>query len=287
MFADEFTQIIAGTTAGEPVAIKPLATAQREAAVFTAVLCVPLLIAGAAAVAAGLLGPAALGLACLVLLAGSLLVWRVLPHSHHRLLAPQPLVESQLHRHYGAANRLTQVRLAMAALLCGLAVETLFGIARPLEGSLAWSVVGFATLAALLDAVDGPWARRQGLASLLGARFDMEVDAFFVLTLSLLCWQWSKAGPWIVLAGAMRYLFILASVRWPWLAAPLPPSKWRNAVCVIQIICLIVSLSPIVAAPWSASIGGLGVLLLASSFARDIRWLTNGQSGRHSKSGSR
>jgi phosphatidylglycerophosphate synthase len=143
----------------------------------------------------------------------------------------------------------------------------------PPAATLVGWLSGVAMLAALLDAVDGPLARRQGLASTLGARFDMEVDAFLIVVLSLLCWQWGKAGLWVVLAGALRYLFIAAAWCWAWLAVPLPPSKRRQSICVVQIVSLIVCFWPAVAPPWSAMIAGLGLLLLITSFARDIHWL--------------
>ena len=43
--------------------------------------------------------------------------------------------------------------------------------------------------------------------------------------LSLTLWQSGKLGAWILLAGAMRYLFVAAAWNWQWLSAPLPSSK--------------------------------------------------------------
>ena len=47
------------------------------------------------------------------------------------------------------------------------------------------SVYVFGRGALALDGVDGQVARRTGTASELGARFDMEVDAFLILVLSV------------------------------------------------------------------------------------------------------
>ena len=113
-----------------------------------------------------------------------------------------------------------------------------------------------------------------GTASELGARFDMEVDAFLIVTLSVLGWQMGKAGPWVLLSGAMRYVFVGASWIWPWLSAGLPESYRRKTVCVVQIVTLIVALAPIVAPPLSDAVAGAGLVLLAWSFAVDVAWLS-------------
>ena len=78
--------------------------------------------------------------------------------------------------------------------------------------------------AVALDGVDGWLARRSGLSSDFGARYDMETDALLILVLAVLAWRQEKAGAWIVLAGAMRYLFVAAGYIWTWMTAPLPPS---------------------------------------------------------------
>lgn len=232
--------------------------AQREAIGFTALLGLALLGLGAVAKRNDLLSPLSIAVAVLVLVSGSALVLRGLPPGQQR---------------YGAANRLTQARLAMAALLCALLIEASIGAGPHPSPLLAWSVVAYAGLAAALDAVDGPLARGQGLAGPFGARFDMEVDAFFILVLALLCWRWNKAGAWVVLAGALRYLFVAAAWVWPWLSAPLPPSRRRQTVCVLQIVALILSLMPVLEPAVSTPVAGLGLLLLVASFAIDTRWL--------------
>ena len=47
------------------------------------------------------------------------------------------------------------------------------------------SLLGLSAVALALDGVDGWWARRTGTCSAFGARFDMEVDAFLILVLSV------------------------------------------------------------------------------------------------------
>jgi phosphatidylglycerophosphate synthase len=165
---------------------------------------------------------------------------------------------------FGAANVVTLGRAALTMLLFA-ALE-----AGP---AAAWIAVALALVVLLLDGVDGRLARRRGEASAFGARFDMETDALAILALAVLAWQYGKAGPWIVLAGAMRYAFVLASFALPWLARPLPPSRRRQTVCVVQIATLIACLTPPIAPPWSAAIGLAGLAALTASFAIDVAWL--------------
>ena len=166
---------------------------------------------------------------------------------------------------FGPANRVTLGRLGLVALLAAMLGE---GVA-----SVAWPAVAVATLAAVLDAVDGPLARRTGRASPFGARFDMETDALLMLVLALLAWQLGKAGGWIVAAGLLRYAFVGGGRAWRWLERPLPPSLRRKAICVIQVITLIVALAPIIPAAASALIAGTGLALLVCSFAVEVAWL--------------
>jgi phosphatidylglycerophosphate synthase len=71
-------------------------------------------------------------------------------------------------------------------------------------------VVALAVPALLLDAADGWVARRTNSASELGARFDMEVDAFLLLVLGTYVSQ--TLGVWVLAIGAMIVLFALALI---------------------------------------------------------------------------
>ncbi|VTU34859.1 CDP-diacylglycerol--glycerol-3-phosphate 3-phosphatidyltransferase [Variovorax sp. PBL-H6] len=167
---------------------------------------------------------------------------------------------------FGAANRVTLARLALIAVLAAL-------IGEPAHDAMAWGSIAVAASAALLDALDGPLARRGCLSSNFGARFDMETDALLVLVLSMLVVHFGKAGPWILTAGLMRHVFVLAARPWPWLARTLPSSRRRKTVCVVQITSLIACLGPIIALPWSRALAAASLTLLAASFAIDIAWL--------------
>ena len=173
---------------------------------------------------------------------------------------------------WGPANRITTLRLMLVALLAALIGEA--ALRPPLQATpLTWGIVVLATVTALLDAADGALARRSGLASAFGARFDMETDAVLTLVLCGLVWQSGQAGPWVVLSGLMRYAFVVAAWYLTWLAAPLAPSRRRQTVCVIQITCLIICLAPIMPQALTTALAAGSLLLLCWSFAVDIRQL--------------
>jgi phosphatidylglycerophosphate synthase len=181
------------------------------------------------------------------------------------------LAVRQLPRHhpfprFGAANQVTTMRAALVCFVASLLGE---------EASPAALIVaaGLSTLATLLDGVDGWLARRSGMSSAFGARFDMETDALLVLVLSLLVWHADKAGAWVILAGLLRYLFIAAGRALAWMRRPLPPSRRRQTVCVVQIAGLVVALLPQVTPPPSVWIAGGTLAVLLWSFALDTFWL--------------
>ena len=103
----------------------------------------------------------------------------------------------------GAANVLTGARTLVMSLLAGVA------LAPGAPGS-TWLMVSIAAVGATADFFDGMLARRSGLGSRFGARFDMEVDALLVLVLSILVWRATGVGLWILAAGLLRYAFVVA-----------------------------------------------------------------------------
>jgi len=207
----------------------------------------------------GALGPDVAVKALLVYLAGAWLVWRGL---HAAGAHP--------HTRFGPANRVTLARLGAMGLMAALIGEAVPAAPPAALPWAAWALVVGATVTALLDAVDGALARRSGLASRFGARFDMETDAAFILVLCALVLQAGQAGAWVLASGLMRYAFVGAARVLPWLGGALPPSRRRQTVCVVQITALIVCLGPIVPAPLAGAIAAGSLLLLAWSFAIDV-----------------
>lgn len=167
---------------------------------------------------------------------------------------------------FGAANRVTLLRVAMISL-----VAATFG--EDASAGLFWSIVGVTTTALFLDGLDGRIARRTHSMSAFGARFDMETDAALIMILSVLCWHFDKAGIWILAAGAMRYAFVLASYALRWLRAPLPYSRRRQTVCIWQSGLLLGVISPVFPSPASDLLAFGALIMLGTSFAIDIYWL--------------
>ena len=170
------------------------------------------------------------------------------------------------HVRLGPANQVTLLRGVLTALLAGLLGE----VGTP---EVAWTALMLALAAEGLDGLDGHLARRWGWASPFGARFDMEIDALLVAVLALLLWSLGKAGPWVLAAGLLRYLFVAAGYLWPMLRHPLPPSRRRQAICVLQVLTLTLALAPILPPVWSAVVAAVGLALLCYSFAVDTLWL--------------
>nr|WP_262847009.1 CDP-alcohol phosphatidyltransferase family protein [Sphaerisporangium corydalis] len=161
------------------------------------------------------------------------------------------------------------VTLARAELVGGVtALVTTDRMGR--EAPIAFIVV-LATVALVLDAVDGHVARRTGTASALGARFDMEVDAFLILVLSVFVAR--SVGLWVLAIGAMRYAFAAAAWAAPWLRAPLPPSFARKTVAATQGIILVAAGSGVAPPPVAAGLVAVALASLVWSFGRDVGWL--------------
>lgn len=168
-------------------------------------------------------------------------------------------------RMLGPADHVTLARATLTGCVTALVADA---VRAPAPTAL---LITIATVALALDAVDGWTARRTGTSSPLGARFDMEVDAFLILVLSVLVA--TSLGPWVVAIGAMRYVF--AAFAWPlrWLNAPLPPRTARKTVAALQGIVLTVTAAGVLPRAVGAVATALALAALAWSFARDVVWL--------------
>jgi phosphatidylglycerophosphate synthase len=165
----------------------------------------------------------------------------------------------------GPADRVT---LARAILVGGVAALTVDSFGRPVP------VVVLATLTAValaLDGVDGQVARRTGTCSPLGARFDMEVDAFLLLVLSLYAAR--PVGAWVLAIGAMRYAFVLGIWTLPWMRGTLPPRFWRKVVAAVQGVALVTATAGVLPLPLTVAGLAVALTLLVESFGRDVVWL--------------
>ncbi|TCN33563.1 phosphoglycerol transferase MdoB-like AlkP superfamily enzyme [Kribbella orskensis] len=180
------------------------------------------------------------------------------------------------HRRDGLAPA-DKVTLARAVLACGVAAltaDSFGGQARVAP------LVALSTVALVLDGIDGRIARRTGTASAFGARFDMEVDAFLILVLSVYAAR--TTGWWVLAIGAARYVFVVAGWALPWLRGSLPPRYWAKVVAAIEGIALTVAAAGILPDAVTTVVLLIALGLLAESFGRHIwgLWrLAGGQPG--------
>ncbi len=164
------------------------------------------------------------------------------------------------------------VTLARALLVGGVTALVVDGLHT---GSTAVvPLVGVAAVALALDAVDGQVARRTGTVSEVGARFDMEVDAFLILVLSV--HVASIVGPWALAIGAMRYVFVAASWLLPWLNGTLPVSYVAKTVAALQGVVLVVASLPVLGLPAAAVLVAVALAFLGWSFGRSVLLLWSG-----------
>ncbi len=236
-----------GLAASGPVALSPVGTFVVAASVGAVFLLLGSLI---------LIGPQP-GLT-FALVIGLIVYLFAVIWAAHRLSADYP------HAVLGLCNLATLCRLVIVAMLF---IALLQGL------SPTWATFTLAILALSLDGVDGWLARKQGLASDFGARFDVEVDAAFALVLAVMAAVNGAAGVYVVLLGLPYYLFGLARMILPWLNRPLPDRFSRKAVCVFQIAALIALQVPVLADGRLNLVISAVTLALLWSFGRDIFWL--------------
>jgi phosphatidylglycerophosphate synthase len=162
------------------------------------------------------------------------------------------------------------VTLGRATLACGVAALVADAEVAGAAAGTVPTLVALATVALVLDAVDGRVARWTGTSSRLGARLDGEADAFLMLVLS--AQVAATVGAWVLALGLVRYVFAVVGWVLPWMRADLPPRYWRKIVTAMAGIALTVAAADVSQGAAYAGLA-LAALLLAESFGRDVRWL--------------
>ena len=160
-----------------------------------------------------------------------------------------------------------RVTLTRAVLACGVLAATVLGIAADVPLRTGW-LLSLVVVTLVLDAVDGPVARRTGTASAAGARLDMEVDAGVLLVISLAAG--SVVGWWVLLIGAIRYLLAAAAWLRPQLRVTLPRSEFRVWVAAGQAVALPFALAPFIAVDVARAVIGVALALLVVSFGSEV-----------------
>jgi phosphatidylglycerophosphate synthase len=175
----------------------------------------------------------------------------------------------------GALGPADRVTLTRATLVGGVAALTVDAFDRQVP---VGTLVALASVALVLDAVDGQVARGTGTVSALGARFDMEIDAFLILVLSV--YVAGSTGGWVLLLGAMRYAFVAAGWILPWMRGALPPRYWRKVVAATQGVVLVLAAADILPRSLMAAALAASLALLVESFGHDVGWLWHHRQAR-------
>jgi phosphatidylglycerophosphate synthase len=160
------------------------------------------------------------------------------------------------------------VTLARATLALGVAALAADSLTHETPIAL---LVTVASVALVLDAVDGWVARRTGMETELGARLDGEVDAFLILALSV--YVAPECGAWVLAIGAARYLFLAGEWLLPWMRAPLPPRRWRKLVAATQGVVLTVAAAGVLPMALTQALLLAALVLLTASMGECTWWL--------------
>lgn len=175
-------------------------------------------------------------------------------------------------RALGPANAVT---LGRATLVAGVTALAVTSFETPVPLPVLVPLIG---VALALDGVDGQVARRTNSTSALGARFDMEVDAFLILVMSV--FVAGAFGWWTIAIGAFRYLFVAASWALPWMNAALPPKFSRKVVAAVQGVVLVVATASLLPDALAFAAVAVALISLVWSFGRDVIWLWEAEQTR-------
>lgn len=187
------------------------------------------------------------------------------------LVVSNGLLTRGLHRSgmtvFGWANWATATRSTLVALVTALVAASFFSpVSVPL-------LVVLASIALVLDGVDGWLARRTHSESELGGQFDMEVDAFLLLVLGV--YVAPVLGWWVLTIGLLRYAFVVAGWFLPWMRATLPPRHWRKVTTAVAGVALTAAASGVLPLWPALAVVLIALALLLESFGRDVLWLVS------------
>jgi phosphatidylglycerophosphate synthase len=154
---------------------------------------------------------------------------------------------------FGLPNAITTVRLFLSAGL-------LFSHQHPM--GLLLAIVALVNI--LLDVADGWLARRNNQSSKFGAQYDIETDALLVLTLTIILFTRHVAGAWVLTAGLLRYLYVLAPAIVPTHRGEHPRSRHGRFIYVLMVVCYMFAL--IVPRGLGSALALIGTVAVSGSF---------------------
>jgi CDP-diacylglycerol--glycerol-3-phosphate 3-phosphatidyltransferase len=125
-----------------------------------------------------------------------------------------------------------------------------------------------------MDGVDGSLARIRKETSTFGTFLDRDLDALGTLIGVLLAVHYARLPDWFILAGMAYYLFSCA--EW-WrekrglVLHPLPASRYRRYVAVVQSVFIALALLPVAVLPKSDMTAALVMIPVLAGFLLDWR----------------
>jgi phosphatidylglycerophosphate synthase len=120
----------------------------------------------------------------------------------------------------------------------------------------------------IADGFDGYYARKFNEESEFGGNFDMETDSFLAAVMTTLIYLSMDIGPWILVAGYLRYLFVFTLRVLGLHNETSPAMPGAKLIAVLFFITLILPfLFPVHLMWWGLIVGAL---LIYFSFAREL-----------------
>lgn len=181
---------------------------------------------------------------------------------------------------FGAGNALTILRGILVAFMFGFIASP-----RP-DGWLAWLPASLYTVAAIVDPLDGYFARVTNHATRLGERLDLKLDGLGVLIAAMLVVRYGQAPAWYLLVGLARYIFVAGIWLRERLGMPvyeLSESAHRRPFAGAQMGLLAVIMWPIFAPPGTYLVATLFAVPFLAGFGWD--WLAITGATRPASSG--
>jgi len=121
------------------------------------------------------------------------------------------------------------------------------------------------SIAVLLDFFDGMAARYFNESSFFGQYFDMEIDAFFVLIMCYFYYVHGNISWWILIPGALRYLFRLYTFCFPKPSVKEQKKTYATVIAASYFVVLLIGL--VTSGTTQLLILSIGSLAIVGSFS--------------------
>lgn len=176
-----------------------------------------------------------------------------------------------VHDPFGIANSITLLRgFVICTLLTSITTTTN-------EPPIELIQLALALAALVLDWIDGRAARLFHQPSQFGARFDVEIDSFFLVTVCFVLIDRQALGVWILILPALRPSFFVVQL---WLSLnqrTLPLNRRRSMIAGFAATLMVIAMIPSFETGAALSVT-VALALTVYSFAVDLTWLISNQS---------